>query len=129
IRTACASRRPSPSTRTLEFCAPCVIATLEITEAVAAGPAGSCVWASGGSGVKSTLARIRQPFRRAGQFVIIAVLLLWSKFFYSHCARLAYRTRLYLLHGTSRHPWKSFPPHRHKADHPRAENKCAIVDY
>src|SRR5882724_4140909 len=100
MRAARASRRPSPSTRTLARCAPCVIATLEITEAVAVGPAGSRVWASDGNEPNATLARIRQPFRRAGQFVIIAVLLQWSKFFYSLGARQVCRTRLCLLHGT-----------------------------
>src|SRR5262249_1718333 len=58
-----------------------------------------------------------------------AVLLPWSKFFCSHCARQACRTRPYLLHGTLRRPCKSFLLLRHTADPLHAGNKCAIAGW
>src|SRR5258708_27136310 len=128
-RTACASRRPSPTTRTLARCEACITATLEITAAVAVAPANSCDCASTGAVPHARLARIRQPFRRAGQFVFIAVLLHSCKVSCLLPARQACRTRPCLLHGRSRLPSKSFPPSRHTTDRPRARSRYAVAGW
>src|SRR5579864_2523668 len=129
MRAARTSKSPWPSTRTLACCGACVIATLEITEAKAAAPDGSCVWASAGLVANATLARIRPLDRRAGQFIFIAVLLDWSKFACSLDAPPVFRRHPYPFRGTKRHPWRFFPPARHTVGRLRAKNRCAIVDW
>src|SRR6267142_4303755 len=104
------------------------MATLEMIAPVAVVPEGSCVPASAGHAAAAMLARIRQPCRKAGQFVIIAVLLDWSKFAYSPGVPWACRMHPCPLHGRKRHPSKSFPPTRRRDDLLRGENRCAPVD-
>src|ERR1043166_4772804 len=128
IRTACASSRPSPSTRTVARNDDCITATLEITAAFAVAAAEFCDCARTGAVLHAKLARIRQPFRRAGQFVFIAVLLHSCKVSYLLPARQACRTHPCLLHGRSRLPSKSFPLSRHTAGRPRARNTFFVGD-
>ncbi len=59
MRPACTSRRPWPSTRTAARSGAWVMATLEMTAAVAVAPAGACVCASMGLFANAMLARIR----------------------------------------------------------------------
>src|SRR5260370_4086697 len=128
MRAACTSSGPSPSAGTLARSGACVTATLEITEAVAVAPAGSCVCASDGPLANAALANIRQPIRMAGQFVFIAVLLHWRKFAYSPGVPQAFQTRLFRLHGRTRRPWQFFPRGRHTAGRLPAENTFLIAD-
>src|SRR5260370_38011325 len=128
MRAAWTFSGPSPSTRTLARSGACVTATLEITEAVAVAPAGSCVCASDGPLANAALANIRQPIRMAGQFVFIAVLLHWRKFAYSRGVPQAFQTRLFRLHGRTRRPWQFFPRGRHTAGRLPAENTFLIAD-
>src|SRR5713226_9329668 len=128
MRAACTSSGPSPSTRTLARCGACVTATLEITEAVAVAPAGSCVCASEAPLANAELANIRQPIRMAGQFVFIAVLLHWRKFAYSPGVPQAFQTRLFRLHGRTRRPWQFSPRGRHTAGRLPAESTFALAD-
>src|SRR6266478_2516576 len=128
-RVARTSSGPPPSTRTLVRCGACIIATREITDAVALAPAGSCVCASDGLAANATLANIRQPIRMAGQFVFIAVLLHWRKFAYSLGAPRASQKRPCRFHGKTLRPWRSFPHGRRIADHLREGNRCALVDW
>src|SRR6266850_711181 len=74
------------------------------------------------------LAKIRQPCRKAGQFVFIAVLLDWSKFAYLPGVPWACQTHLCPLRGMKRHPSKSFLPSRRRDDPLRGENMYAPVD-
>src|SRR5690348_13999633 len=128
IRRARASSRPSPSTRTVAVSEACVMATLEITAAV--DPAGSCVCAAAGHApAAATLARIRQPFRRAGQLVFIAVLLHSSKFSCSLRVPAVSQMRLSLPRGRSRCPWQSCPLCRRIVDRLRAESRFGIADW
>src|SRR5712692_8699087 len=128
MRAAWTFSGPSPSTRTLARCGACVTATLEITEAVAVTPAGSCVCASEAPLANAALANIRQPIRMAGQFVFIAVLLHWRKFAYSPGVPQAFQTRLFRLHGRTRRPWQFSPRGRHTAGRLPAESTFALAD-
>src|SRR5258708_11735489 len=74
------------------------------------------------------LATIRQPHRKAGQFVFIAVLLHWSKFSCSLDVPLVSRTHLSRFRGTTRRPWQSFPLARRTTDPLRAGNRSALAD-
>src|SRR5258708_29244922 len=74
------------------------------------------------------LATIRQPHRKAGQFVFIAVLLHWSKFSCSLDVPLVSRTHLSRFRGTTRRPWQSFPLARRTTDPLRAGNTSALAD-
>ncbi len=94
MRTGCTSRRPAPSTRIAARWGSCVMATLEITAEVALAPADSCPRTIAGPAPSTTLVKIRQPHRKARQFVVIAVLLHWSRFFYSLAVPLVFRTHL-----------------------------------
>src|SRR5260370_41773560 len=115
MRAAWTFSGPSPWTRTLARSGACVTATREITEAVAVAPAGSCVCASEGPLANAALANIRQPIRKAGQFIFIAVLQHWRKFAYSPGVPRSFQTRLFRLHGRTRRRWQSLPRGRHKA--------------
>src|SRR5258707_2261791 len=76
----------------------------------------------------TALATIRQPHRKAGQFVFIAVLLHWSKFSCSLDVPLVSRTHLSRFRGTTRRPWQSFPLARRITDPLRAGNTSALAD-
>src|SRR5579862_6486065 len=128
IREAWTSRGPWPSTRTLSRCEAAVTATLEITEAVADAPPGSCVCANDGLTESAAAAIVRQPIRKAGRFVFIAVLLHWRRFFFVLGVLRAFRTRPYPTHGTKLRPWQSCQRDRHKAGRLRAGSRCAIAD-
>src|SRR5580704_30374 len=78
---------------------------------------------------KAALERIRKPHRKAGQFVFIAVLLHWSKFFCSLGVPRACQTHLSRFHGTKRHPSQSFPRVRRTTDRLHGENRCAPADW
>src|SRR6202011_3844569 len=126
---ACTSSRPTPSTRIAARCGACVIATLEITAALLAlALVGSCAPALV-IPPSTALATIRQPHRKAGQFIFIAVLLHWSKFSYLPGAPRASRMHLCPFRGMKRHPSQSFPPVRRTAGRLRAENTCATADW
>src|SRR5881398_180912 len=76
------------------------------------------------------LARIRQPYLRARQFVFIAVLLnWWSKFACSLDVPPACQKRLCLLRGTKRHPSRSSLHCRHTGGRPPAENTFWTADW
>src|SRR5580658_8785809 len=104
-----------------------VTATLEITEAVADAPPGSCVCANDGL-TSAAAAIVRQPIRKAGRFVFIAVLLHWRRFSFVLGVLLACRTRPCPTHGMKLRPWQSCRRDRHKAGRLRAGNRCAIAD-
>src|SRR6266478_3929616 len=129
MRPPWTSSRPSPSTRTAARGGACVIATLDITAVVALVPAAACVCASTGLLASAMLARIRQPCRRAGQFVFIAVLLDWSKFVYSPGVPPVFRRHLCLLHGRKRPPSKSFPRFHRTDGRLREGNRCVPGDW
>src|SRR5579885_169721 len=105
------------------------MATLEITAAAVVAPVGSCARVASGEPAATTPARIRQPHRKAGQFVFIAVLLHWSKFFYLPGVPRACRTRPCLPRGNSRRPSQSFPLVRRTACRLRGGNTCAPEDW
>src|SRR6266852_2240121 len=127
IRAAWTSRRPAPSTRMAARCGSCVMATLEITAEVFA-PAASCPRTPAGFAPSTAPASIRQPHRKAGQVVFIAVLLHWSKFSYSLAAPRAFRMHPCPIHGTTRRPSQSFPLVRRTTGRLRAGNTSALAD-
>jgi len=106
MRAACASRRPSPSTRTC-YAAPLRDRRpLEMTEAVAVGTAGSCVWASAGTVENATL-RGSAAIPKGRPVVIFAVLLPSSKIRLLTLRSTAYE-RIFTFFMDVRHPWNLF---------------------
>ena len=85
------------------------MATLEITAAVVLAAADSCPRTNAGLPPSITLVNIRQPHRKARQFVVIAVLLHWSRFSYSLVVLLVFRMRLSRPRGTTHHLTQSCP--------------------
>src|SRR6266436_217534 len=77
----------------------------------------------------TALERIRQPHRKAGQFVFIAVLLHWSKFSCSLGVPPVYQTHLSRFHGTKRRPSQSFPRVRHTTGRLHGGNRSAIAGW
>src|SRR5208337_1155053 len=110
-------------------CGSCVIATLEITAAVEVAPADSCPRTIAGPPPSSTLVSIRQPHLKARQFVVIAVLLHWSRFSYSLAAQSVSRMRLSRSRGTTHHPKLSCPLFRRTTGRLPAENRSLLADW
>ena len=92
------------------------MATLEITADVAVAPLGSGVWASTGLIASAMLARVKQPYRRAGRVVFIADLLHSNKFVYLPGARRAFQTHPCPTRETKRRPSQSFLLFRQTTD-------------